>query len=353
MVQYIIVGQGIAGTIMSYLLYKNGHSFKVISSKIKPSSTEAAAGIMNPITGKYMALSWQYELLYPFALEIYTELCELLDISISFERDLIRPLKDQKAIQDWEYRSTQERYVPFVSKGNFEELPQSVNLRYPAYSFTNYAFQIPVAEIQSKWYNFLDHKGHCLNHVMDYNHIDAATNTLWTSLGPLHFGKLIFCEGAHVIHNPFFNYLPFDPVKGEVLICRIPDWKPKLMYKDSIFIVPWQSSDLYWVGSTYEWKTESWQPTPSKRSYLLEQLRDMYKGEFEVVDHIAGIRPAIKDRKPVIGAHPDHNDIIIFNGLGTKGTSLAPFTAKKLYDYIEREAPLPLEISIDRFSNLT
>jgi hypothetical protein len=29
--------------------------------------------------------------------------------------------------------------------------------------------------------------------------------------------KIIFCEGYHAIHNPWFNYLPFQLAKGEIL----------------------------------------------------------------------------------------------------------------------------------------
>jgi glycine oxidase len=349
MVQYLVVGQGIAGTILSYILYKNGQQFNVIASTQKPSSTEAAAGIMNPITGKYMALSWQYDVLYPIAIEMYREICLFLEIDFSFEREVIRPLKDQKSIQDWEYRGTQERYTPYISTFDPHNLPPLLDQKYLAYSSTKLAFQIPVTEIQAKWRSFLTSRGLLIDYPFHYDHFDPSSSTYKLDEHCIHFEKIIFCEGSHVIYNPYFQNLPFDPVKGEVLICKIPDWQKGFIYKDYIFIVPWQSPDLYWVGSSYEWKTDSWEPTEDKKSFILNHLQDMYTGDFEVIDHRSGIRPAIKDRKPVIGSHPQYANLIIFNGLGTKGTSLAPFVATELYGYLKFQKTISQEISIERF----
>lgn len=46
---------------------------------------------------------------------------------------------------------------------------------------------------------------------------------------------------------------------------------------------------------------------------------------YNVVEHKAGVRPSVSDRRPVLGPCKDYEQLVVFNGLGTKGVSLAPF----------------------------
>ena len=70
---------------------------------------------------------------------------------------------------------------------------------------------------------------------------------------------------------------------------------------------------------------------------------------FEIIDQEAGIRPTIIDRRPLIGIHPRIDKLFILNGLGTRGSLLAPYTATALYDFIEKQIPIDKEMNISRF----
>ena len=70
---------------------------------------------------------------------------------------------------------------------------------------------------------------------------------------------------------------------------------------------------------------------------------------FEIIDHQAGIRPTVKDRRPLLGVHPAHHQLAIFNGMGTKGVMLAPYFANHLVNHLENDDKLLPEIDIVRF----
>jgi glycine/D-amino acid oxidase-like deaminating enzyme len=123
------------------------------------------------------------------------------------------------------------------------------------------------------------------------------------------------------------------PNKGEALIVRLPEWKINLIMKDEVFIVPLYD-DVYWIGSYYQPWPEDPYPTDDGRQQLLEGISKLYSGPVEVIQHLSGVRPTVDDRRPIIGAYPGKKNVFLFNGMGTKATSLAPYWAERLIDHI-------------------
>ncbi|MCP3932785.1 MAG: FAD-binding oxidoreductase, partial [Bacteroidetes bacterium] len=160
--------------------------------------------------------------------------------------------------------------------------------------------------------------------------------------------KIIFCEGYRGMNNPYFSFLPFQPTKGDVLIVKIPNANFDKIFKQRIFVMP-IGDDLYWAGATHERDFIHDQPTDEKREHLIKKLHDILTIPFEIVEHKAAIRPTVRDRRPFIGLHPDHTSVAIFNGLGTKGASLAPFWAKHVTDFLIHSVELDREVDIRRF----
>jgi glycine/D-amino acid oxidase-like deaminating enzyme len=139
------------------------------------------------------------------------------------------------------------------------------------------------------------------------------------------------------------------PNKGEALLVQMPEWKMAAILKDEVFIVPLADQDLYWVGSYYQPWPQDHKPSEEGRKQILASIRNVYHGPIDIIEHMAGIRPTVDDRRPVIGAYPGHQGQYIFNGMGTKGTSLAPFWAEQLIAHIVENAPLPAQISPARY----
>lgn len=343
----LVVGQGIAGTCLSYFLEKLGKSYDIIDRKIPVSSSGAAAGIMNPVTGKFYSLSWEYPVLYPLAIETYTAIANILGIENSFSAAIFRVLKNASQENEWLYRAGQEMYAPFMSDKLTGISRENLELQGTAIGELKHGFQVPLPHIIEKWREKLIAQYSFIEEEFDFDLLEVSSETVIYNSNT--YKHIVFCDGAQMMNNPYFNYLPMQPAKGEAILIYAPDLKMDCILKEEIFIAPWHIQDQYWVGATYAWNTLDNRPTNEKQRYLESELNRMIKVPFTIISRMAGIRPAVKDRKPLVGIHPEHPALCLLNGLGTKGTSLGPFAAQSLCKLLYFNTPLPDVIDIRRF----
>lgn len=116
-------------------------------------------------------------------------------------------------------------------------------------------------------------------------------------------------------------------------------------------IVPLEA-DIYWVGSSYEWQFDHDKPTEKFRLQTSAWLKQWLRVPFRVIDHRSAVRPATIERRPFIGFHPLYKNAGLFNGMGTKGCTLAPFFAHQFSALAETGRPLHPEADIARFKNI-
>ena len=138
--------------------------------------------------------------------------------------------------------------------------------------------------------------------------------------------------------------------KGELITIHAPELEIDFVLKSSVFIMP-LGHDLFKVGATFKWSDKTNTPTKEGKLELLQKLNRLIKVPFEVVGHVAGIRPSVKDRRPLVGVHPKKGHLAILNGLGTRGVMIAPTVAKELYNHLENGETLRGEINISRFES--
>jgi glycine/D-amino acid oxidase-like deaminating enzyme len=159
---------------------------------------------------------------------------------------------------------------------------------------------------------------------------------------------IVFAEGFGMHDNPYFRQLPLDGTKGELFIIKAAELVLDVIVNTSIFILP-LGNNLFKVGATYNWKDKTDLPTEEGKLELIDRIKEIITCDFEIVEHFAGIRPTVKDRRPLVGTHAEHSSIHILNGLGTRGVMLGPAMATALFDNIENKIPLDREIDIKRF----
>lgn len=328
---------------------KEGKQVLVVDNKHEEASSNVAAGIINPITGRRFVKSWMIEQLLPAARETFRALEAELNITFFQERNIIRTLFNSREENDWLARSGEEGYTPFMADdvilGNYEGKME------PAFSYgeIRQAAKTDIPLLIKSYRQFLLSKDLLFEAKLDYNAIEiGAEQCIYDTIKARH---IIFCEGHQAIHNPYFNYLPFNLAKGEVLIVRIPEGKFEKQLKHRMFICPIKD-DLYWVGSNYDWDFEDAKPTEEGKAFLLDRLNDILKVPFEVVTHLGAIRPTVKDRRPFLGVHPMYPRLHIFNGLGTKGASLGPYWAQHFCDFLLNDVPLNADVDINRFAEI-
>ena len=62
-------------------------------------------------------------------------------------------------------------------------------------------------------------------------------------------------------------------------------------------------------------------PTELAQEELRFKLEKMIKVPYEVLEHVAGVRPATFDRRPLLGRHPVYSNLAIFNSCSVHGIS--------------------------------
>lgn len=290
--------------------------------------------------------SWRIEDLVPFARQLYRQLEQELEIHFYHERPLVRTLFNRGEENNWQARLLDDTYQDYYHEpprlGNITELTE------PAFSYleVTQTAQVTIGVLVDALKAKRKSEGRFLEEAFVPEQLVIREKDV--QYGELTADRILFCEGWRARFNPWFSNLPYGGNKGEVLLIRLPDAQLEQMFKHRIFIVPF-TGDLYWVGSTSENQFASEEPTPEGKAYLQARLEEVLRSPYELVDHRAAIRPTVKDRRPILGLHPQHPQLGIFNGLGTKGASLAPFWAKHFAIFLAFNKELDFAVDIQRF----
>jgi len=346
-VDYVIVGQGICGTMLSWFLYKEGKSFIVLDNNAE-SSSSVAAGIINPVTGRRYVTSWMAEELMSFAMDTYTELGTHLNSRLIFQKDIIDFFPSPQMRDAFVNRITEDNtYVhTFPDQNHFNR-------------FFNYDFgcgQIrPVlmanlSIILASWRKRLLE----LQSLMEENFDETALSIEKDSV---HYKdiiahKILFCDGISGMNNPWFRLLPFSANKGEALIIHSEELTNEHIFKKGLLVAPLPVQHTFWVGSNYQWEFENAAPSASFFELTKKHLENWLKVPFKILQHKAAIRPATVERRPFVGTHPHLPQLGILNGMGTKGTSLAPYFANQLVQHLVHGLPIAPEADVHRFSRI-
>lgn len=334
----LIIGQGLAGSVLALTLSRAGIDTFVHDQPNVGTASNLAAGVVNPVTGKRYARSWNFHLFYPFAKQFYRELEADFNQAIWFDLPILRLLGSPLEWNEWSLRAGKPEFQALMttteSAGGWEPYVQQ------GFSY-GLLTQAGRADFQSLISLSLQ------NHNR-YSATMDGPDWLATALGCM--DKVIFCEGAMAANNPFFPALPWNAVKGERLLIRIPEADSiPTMLKKQIIVAP-MGKDLFWAGANYDWNLEDPHPTETGKAFILSELQSMLRCSFSVEAHHAGIRPVLKDRRPVVGWSSANPQIGIFNGMGSKGALLAPYWADHLLKNLTTQQTIDPEVNVQRFT---
>jgi glycine/D-amino acid oxidase-like deaminating enzyme len=198
----------------------------------------------------------------------------------------------------------------------------------------------------NQYHAYLKNLDLLVERAFDYNELEVLDDHL--RYQNLKAKQIVFAEGFGMHANPFFKHLPLDGTKGELFIIKAPELDLDVIVNTSVFILP-LGNDLFKVGATYNWEDKTDLPTEEGKQELIDRIKEILTCDFEIIDHFAGVRPTVKDRRPLLGTHHLHKNIHILNGLGTRGVMLAPAMALDLYDYIKNGKALDKSVNVNRY----
>jgi glycine/D-amino acid oxidase-like deaminating enzyme len=340
---YIIVGQGVVGTWLSYYAAQAGKTFLVINDSNTPAASKVASGVINPVTGRRIVQTWMIETFLPFALKAYTDLGTKINKIIVKEAPVVLIHPSLQMQESFEYRFEHENV--YLQKNNVADFEAFMHTPFGTGQI-NQSVWIDLNAMIEGWAKKLITNNQYVNEKFNIADLEITNEGIeWKGIQAK---RILFSDGLNSMQNPYFKSLPFAPNKGEALIVEIKDLPNEAIYKHNLSIVPWKDQ-LFWVGSNYEWNYEDTKPSPSFRIKMETALTQLLKIPFTIKDHIVGLRPANQERRPFVGMHPVHPAIGICNGMGTKGCSLAPYFANALIAHCEKGTSIHPEASLDRF----
>lgn len=341
----LIIGQGLAGTWLSFHFLKEGIPFEVIDKGHTFAASNVATGLVNPLVPKRLKPTWRHEdLFFGFINEQYRAIEKTLQQQFFFpDKPVYKLFFEKDDVVMWSY--AREKGMEYLL-GAFHSEPICPHFE----PHLGYAEIIGSAWVNTPFFiqsyrTFLLKNNLLRNEDFTYEHFSWNGNTL--RYAEKHYAAAIFCQGFEAMFSPLFPNLKLNPVKGEELVIRAKQLKLTKTVNSGLHIVPLEN-DYYAVGSTFKWDDLSYEPTLAVKEEILQRLRRFYKGEIEVMEHKAGIRPAALHRRPIIGFTDSTKRIGIINGLGTKGLTLAPLMANYFTQHFKNNHPIPEDVAYER-----
>jgi glycine oxidase len=326
----VIVGQGLAGTVLCHKLIKNGLKVMVIDAGLSAAS-KAAAGIINPVTGRNYVKSWLIEDLLPEAVSCYKELEILLDVPLIQSLNVARAIHTVKEENDWAARQADPAYSAYISPHFINNISSDIYRGSEKYGEILQGYRVDLTTLIDKYRAWLISQEKFLLHQVDYEHDIKVKDNGW-HIKSIDAKTIVFAEGYRAMNNPWFPGSYLQPNKGDAMIinCEI---ELSYNFRDEYFITP-IAPHTFWVGSNYDTKNHSEEINEANQEKMIAFLENKLQVPFTVLKKLVGVRPSTKTRKPMIASSSDHKGIYIFNGLGTKGTSLAPYFSNELTSYL-------------------
>ena len=342
-VDYLIIGSGLAGIAFAETCLLQ-HKKIMVLNDTSQNSTTIAGGLYNPIVLKRFTKIWEAEAQLAISIPFYKKLEDKLGTTFLYEIPLLRKLNNIEEQNNWFAASDKTNLSKYLS-GELETLNnKAVQSNYKFGKVHETGF-LDTKKLKESYTNFLKTKNCYSEATFDYSKLEI--NEDFIEYKDIRAKQIVFAEGFGIHNNPYFNNLPLDGTKGELLVIKAENFQLKEIINSSIWILPLENN-LYKVGATYNWQDKTNQKTEAGKLELLTSLKELITCDFEVVEHLAGVRPTVKDRRPLLGKHHHHNHLYILNGMGTRGVLFAPYLSDKLFQFIENKTELDNEISIER-----
>src|SRR3989344_121074 len=252
-VDYIIVGQGLAGSILALTLLQKGKSVMVIDDAKPNTASKIAAGLYNPVVFKRLVKSWLADDLLPYMDSFYPEMEKLLGVEFYFSKRILKPFAEEQEKTLW-LKKTEEGVGKYLNETIYVEDLNGLVYNPLGISEVKHAGNLDTIVFLNACKEYLKKKNLFIQEEFDYSQIAMTENSV--NYKYISATKIIFCEGYKTTENPFLKWLPFKLTKGETIIIKLPEEHKipfEIVINKAVFILP-LGDNTYKVGATYEWE---------------------------------------------------------------------------------------------------
>lgn len=345
MLDYLIVGLGLAGISFCEQLEKNGKSYQVISDASQTSSL-VAGGLYNPVILKRFTLAWKAKEQLETAIPFYTGLEKKLRVKLNYPLPVYRRFASIEEQNLWFEASDKTGLSEFLSTKIHPNKNPNIDAPF-GYGEVLDTGRIDTRTLVSSYTAYLKSKDVLIAETFDHSELKIKKDHVQHK--SFNARKIVFAEGFGMKQNPYFNYLPMHGSKGEYLFIKAPGLQEQNAIKSSIFCIP-EGDDVYRIGANYAREDKTNAPTDTAKNELLKKWDSFIRCGYEVIDQVAGVRPTVSDRKPLVGRHPKHRNLYVLNGFGSRGVMTGPYVSEQLYRSITADFSLDGELDAGRFT---
>ncbi len=346
-VDFIIVGQGLAGSLLAWQLLERGQRVLVVDRDEPNTSSKVAAGIVTPITGSRIAPSWRVDEMLPFARKFYWEIEEQLGETFFHHTRIARLFRDEKQQERWKKLTAEsgEQLSPYVSDAPFEIDRSAFNAELGGFEMVQSGWLDVPAFLRATQVHLLERLGFAIARLDPDDVNPTMDGVTWKNIEAR---GIIFAQGWEGNQNRFFDWMPMNATKGEILeiTCDAPavQSESRIINRGG-WVLP-LGEGKFRAGSNYDHNFSDGEPTESGKNAVLEKVGQLVKSDFTVTSHRAAIRPIIRQSRAVIGRHPEFKNVAFFNGLGSKGVMNGPFVADQLAEHLVYGGKIDDELDI-------
>ncbi|MDD5461546.1 MAG: FAD-binding oxidoreductase [Methylococcales bacterium] len=336
-IDFLIVGQGLAGSLLAWELMQRDCSVVIIDNG-RENASQVAAGLINPVTGMRFVKTTDIDRFLPAAKQSYSHLADFFKQTFYIEKPMLRLFRSDKELMHCIKKLDKPEYQNYlgavIPPGQvFDNL--STPFGFLQQEQTGYLLTRPLLSclkdffIAKNCYRLAD---------FDYRDIQFHPELRWQGISPK---QIIFCEGHRAANNCWFSWLPFQPVKGEILTLEHRTELPDKILNYGNWLIPLNNRHIR-IGSTFDRENLNSLPTEQGKSDLLNALKPVSAdlAQATLISHQANIRPCTLDKQPFIGHHPQYPQLTIFNGFGAKGSLQIPWFSRHFADVLLNGAPV-------------
>lgn len=345
---FFIVGQGLAGSLLAWRLSAAKQRVLVIDDNRHTAASKVAAGMINPLAGMRFNAHPDTDHWLAAALDLYRALGQAFNKTYWHPIRMQRLFRSEQQKRFYQRQHVRPNFQHYLGTG-LQPRDQYQSIQYPYGGFwqehTGYV-DLPTLLIDIQ--NWLQQQQALLTRSIDYSHIQVLPEqVMYQQEAARH---LIFCEGYRIQSNPWFNYLPIQADKGEILTLHSDQIISPHIINAAHWLIPLVDGN-YRFGATHAHNTFNTQTTRQGWQSLQQGLRKLLKLPHQptIINHLAGVRPGTQDRQPLIGTHPQSRRLHVFNGFGARGALSIPWFAHCLADYLLHGRKLPVEAAIQRY----
>ena len=327
-----IVGQGIAGTALAWQCRQREVPFRIYDEPRASTASKVAAGLVTPIAGQRLTLTQGWSFLTEME-SFYRNVSSLLGTTFYHRYETVRFLANDVEATRWQKR---------IGDPVFEE-----ELLPGAPSLANEVFHTPAfgtfrmkragflrvnawLEASRGWFR---KEGGYEEARIDIEECDPGVGT-W-----------VFANGPWMLGLSSFDWLPMRFAHGDILTLSIPDLADdRRIFSSSAWLLP-LGDGLWRAGSTYEAVGHpETLPSANGRASVDANVQTILRCPYDVVDHVAAVRPVTLTRFPTMGRHPGKPHLAWFGGFSSKGVLTAPTYARRFLDHLLDGHALPEEV---------